>query len=134
MKTILVDAINAFIIKGEGVFEEMHKLLEEYPNKKIILSGANDEEIIKFGLNNLPYEFFTLKHNPDKIDSAYYQTMLNHFKLEAGDVVYFEHHENAAKSARSVGIKTFYYDKVAKDLAALKVFLDKELQNQDLKH
>lgn len=76
MKTILVDAINAFIIKGEGIFEEMFQLLEKYPNRKIILTGANDEETERFGLNKVPYEVFTLKHNPDKIDPAYYKTML----------------------------------------------------------
>ncbi len=129
MKTILVDAINAFVIKDEGIFDEMFKILEEYPNKKIILTGANDEEIIKFGLNDLPYDFFTLKHSPDKIDPTYYQTMLKHFKLEAKDVIYFEHNENAVKSAQSVGIKTFHYDKDKKDLEALKVFIDGELQN-----
>jgi len=45
MKTILVDAINAFIIKGEGILKEMHILLEKYPNRKIILTGANDGEM-----------------------------------------------------------------------------------------
>ena len=127
MKTILVDAINAFVIKGEGIFDEMFKMLEKYPNKKIILTGANDEEMIKFGLNDLPYDFFTLKHSPDKIDPIYYQTMLKHFKLGAKDVIYFEHNENAVKSAQSVGIKTFHYDKDKKDLEALKVFIDGEL-------
>jgi len=42
MKTFLVDAINTFVIKGEGIFEKMYRLLERYPNKKIILTGAND--------------------------------------------------------------------------------------------
>lgn len=43
MKTILVDAVNAFVIKGGGVFKEMHDLLETFENRKIILTGANDE-------------------------------------------------------------------------------------------
>ena len=129
MKIILVDAINAFVIKDEGIFDEMFQMLEKYPNKKIILTGANDEEIIKFGLNDLPYDFFTLKHNPDKTDPTYYQIMLKHFKLETKDVIYFEHNEDAVKSAQSVGIKTFHYDKDKKDLDALKIFIDGELQN-----
>jgi HAD superfamily hydrolase (TIGR01509 family) len=127
MKTILVDAINAFIIKDEGVYEAMHKMLEDYPNKKIILTGANDEQMKKFGLNNLPYDVYTLKHNPEKTDPKYYETMLQHFKLEANNVIYFEHNEDAVKSAESVGIKTFYYDKNEKDLVTLKVFIDGEL-------
>ena len=44
MKTILVDAIHAFVIKGEGIFKEMHDLLETFENQKILLTGANDDE------------------------------------------------------------------------------------------
>jgi|TARA_B100001971_G_scaffold120509_1_gene110949 HAD superfamily hydrolase (TIGR01509 family) len=127
MKTILVDAINAFILKGEGVFNEMYKMLELYPNRKIILTGANDEQMEKFGLNDMPYGVFTLKHDPEKTDPKYFQTMLKHFNLSADDVVYFEHNEDAVKSAQSVGINTFHYDKDAKDLEALKKFIDDSL-------
>lgn len=127
MKTILVDAINAFVIKGKGIFNEMYKMLEQYPNRKIILTGANDEEIKKFGLNDMPYEIFTLKHNPEKTDPKYYEIMLKHFNLDVDDVVYFEHNEDAMKSAQSVGINTFHYDKDAKDINALKKFINENL-------
>ncbi len=127
MKAILVDAINAFVLKGEGIFNEMHKMLEQYPNKKIILTGANDEQMENFGLNDMPYEVFTLKHVPEKTDPSYFVLMLKHFNLSADDVVYFEHNEDAVKSAQSVGIKTFYYDKDAKDIEALKKFIDESL-------
>lgn len=127
MKTILVDAIHAFVIKGEGIFEAMHKMLEKYPNRKIILTGANDEQMEQFGLNNMPYEVFTLKHNPEKTDTKYYEMMLKHFNLETEDVVYFEHNEDAVKSAKTVGITTFHYDKDRKDLIALKKFIDENL-------
>jgi HAD superfamily hydrolase (TIGR01509 family) len=127
MKTILVDAINVFVIKNEGVFKKMHEMLEEYPNNKIILTGANDEQMKKFGLNDMPYEVFTLKHNPDKVDPKYYETMLKHFNLNANDVVYFEHNEDAVKSAQSVGIKTYHYDKDKKDLGELESFLEENL-------
>lgn len=127
MKTILVDAVNAFIIKGEGISEDMHKVLEEYPNRKIILTGANDEEKDKFGLHNVPYELFTLKHNPEKTDPEYYKKMLKHFGLKNDEVIYFEHNPDAIKSAESVGIKTFYYNKDKKDLEGLRKFLDDKL-------
>ena len=127
MKTILVDAFNTFVIKDEGIFEEMHELLEKYPNRKIILTNANDEEKVTLGLNSLPYETFTLKHNPDKTDPAYYKTMLEHFNLDTKDVLYFEHNIDAVKSARSVGISVFHYDKDKKDLEALKRFIDESM-------
>lgn len=127
MKTILVDAVNAFIIKGEGIFKIMHNMLETYPNKKIILTNADDEEMIKFGLNDMPYEVFTLKHNPEKTDPKYFEIMLKYFNLDAKDVIYFEHNENAVKSAQSVDIVTFHYDKDKKDLTSLKKFIDENI-------
>ena len=95
MKTILVDAINTFVINGEGIFEAMYKLLEEYPNRKIILTNATDEQMEKFGLNSVPYEVFTLGHNPDKVEPKYFEKMLRTFGLTKEDVIYFEHNEDA---------------------------------------
>jgi len=127
MKTILVDAIYTFVIKGEGIFQEMYKILEQYPNRKIVLTSANDEQIEKFELNDMPYEFFTLKHDPEKTDPEYYKRMLKNFNLEAKDVIYFEHNKDALKSAESVGINTFHYDKDKRDLIELKKFIDENL-------
>jgi len=127
MKTILVDAVDAFIIKGQGIFKEMHNLLETFPSRKIILTGANDEQFKEFGLDKMPYEVFTLKHNPEKTDPKYYETMLAHFGLNKDDVIYFEHNEDAVKSAQSVGIKAYHYDSEKKDLTALQNFLTENL-------
>lgn len=128
MKTILVDAINTFVLKNEGLFKEMHELLETFPNRKIILTNANDEEIARL-LPNMPYEIFSMQHNPDKPNPEYYKTMLTHFGFRAEDVVYFEHNPEAVKSAESVGIKTYHYDKDKKDLVSLKSFLSESLDN-----
>ena len=127
MKTILVDAVNALIIKEEGIFEEMYNLLEKYPNRKIVLTGANEEEQKKFGFEDVPYEFFTLSHNPEKSDPEYYRKMLEKFSLNVEDVIYFEHNEDAVKSAESVGIKTYHYVKDKRDIEALENFLSNNL-------
>lgn len=124
MKTILVDALHSFVVENEGTYKPMHDLLEQYPNRKIILTGANDEQMVEFGLTDMPYEVFTLKHDPEKTDPTYYELMLKHFNLSADDVVYFEHNPEAVKSAESVGIPTHHYDREKKDLVALKQFLD----------
>lgn len=124
MKTILVDALGTFAIEGQGIYQPLYELLEKYPNKKIILTNANDEQIIEFGLINMPYEVFTLKHNPDKVDPEYFKTMLAHFNLLSEDVVYFEHSSEAVKTAQSIGIKSYFYDAETKDLDSLKKFLD----------
>jgi HAD superfamily hydrolase (TIGR01509 family) len=123
MKSILVDAVDTFVIEGKGVYEPMHKLLEEFPNRKIIVSNANDEEIVPFSLTNLPYELYTLKHNPDKTDPSFFKQLFAHFNLTAKDVIYFEHNPAAVKSAESLGIKSFWYDAEKKDLESLKKFL-----------
>jgi HAD superfamily hydrolase (TIGR01509 family) len=81
----------------------------------------------EFGLDTAPYEVFTLKHNPEKTDPEYYKKMLEHFGLNNSDVVYFEHNENAVKSAQSVGITTYHYESNKKDLESLKKFLDANL-------
>ena len=127
MKTILVDAVNTFVIKGEGIFKDMREMLEEFSNRKVILTNADDEEMEKFGLNDAPYEVFTLKHNPNKPDPEYYKNMLEYFGLSIEDVIYFEHNEDAVKSAKSVGINTYHYDKDKKDLKALKDFIENNL-------
>ena len=127
MKTILVDAINCFIIKKDGafqIFKEMQNLLDTFPNKKIILTGANDEQFKKFGLDKMPWGVFTLKHNPDKTDPEYYKIMLQKFNLSPEDVIYFEHNPEAVKSAQSVGIKTHFWDNEKRPLRELAIFLE----------
>lgn len=105
----------------------MHEMLETYPNRKILLTGANDEQYKTFGLDQMPYEVFTLKHDPEKTDSAYYKRCLEHFSLTPSDVVYFEHNPAAVESARSLDIPTHFYDDDKKDIQALKEFLDSNL-------
>lgn len=127
MKTILVDAIDGFVIEGQGVFKEMYDLLETFPNRKIILTGAKYEKFKELGLANMPYTVFTLEHNPEKTNPEYFNIMLKHFNLDNKNVIYFEHNPEAVKSAQSIGINTYFYDNNKKDLKELKVFLDKNL-------
>jgi len=123
MKTILVDAIDGLVLKTGGIFEEMYDLLETFPNRKIVLTGANDEQFKQFDLDKVPYEVFTLKHNPEKTEPKYFQIMLEHYNLKPGDVIFFEHNKAAVVSAKTAGIKTMYYDPIKQDLEELKEFL-----------
>ncbi len=101
----------------------LRTVTQTFPNRKIVLTNADDDQFKTFGFDKVPYEIFTLKHNPDKVDPKFYEAMLNQFGLTAADVVYFEHNADAVKSAQSVGIQTYHYDKDAKDLKGLEVFL-----------
>lgn len=127
MKTILVDAINGLILEDGTIFDEMYKLLEQYPNPKIVLTGANDEQWKQFNLDISPYKVFTLKHNPEKTDPNYFKILLENYNLTTGDVIYFEHNKQAVASAESLGITTYLYDHTKQDLAALKEFIDSNL-------
>jgi len=126
MKTILVDAVGTFVVDGK-INQELFELLESYQNRKIILTNANDEQLVEFGLTNMPYEMFTLKHNPNKDDPEYFNKMLEKYSFLANEVLYFEHDLDAVKSAESVGIKSYFYDSEKKDLEGLKEFLDKNI-------
>lgn len=125
MKTILVDAWNTFVTE-EGINLDLKKLLDSYPNNKIILTNATEEELVKFGIVNMPYPVFSLAHNPNKTDANYFIKMLQHFNLKSEDVVYFEHNVDAVTSAKSIGISTFHYNKLEK-LDYLTTFLNSNL-------
>lgn len=122
MKTILVDAYKTFVFDGK-IFDEMYKLLEKFPNPKIVLTNATDDEIVQLGLVNLPYELYTLKHNPDKTSPEFYIKFLKDKNLKSEDCIYFEHTSEAVESARSLGIVSYYYDDSIRDLSVLEKFL-----------
>jgi FMN phosphatase YigB (HAD superfamily) len=131
MKTILVDAVHTTIIKDASgnfiQFKELFDLLATYTNPKLIVTNANDEQMVEFGLNNVPYQVFTMKHNPDKPDPIFFTTLLEQHGWQSADVIYFEHNPDAVASAKSVGITSYHYDKDTKDLVALKQFLDQNV-------
>jgi FMN phosphatase YigB (HAD superfamily) len=127
VKTILVDAING-LVNGDGtIYSEMLELLESYPNPKIVLTGANDEQYVKYNLEQVPYDVFTLKHDPEKTDPRYFDILLTQYKLSVDDVVYFEHNQEAVDCAQNLGIVTYFYDHNVRDLDGLKKFLDTSL-------
>ena len=127
MKTILVDAISGLILKDGTLQNEMYELLETYPNPKLVLTGANDEQWKQFNLDISPYEVFTLKHDPEKTDPKYFEILLKKYNLTPDSVVYFEHSPKAVEAAESAGIKTYFYDDSKEDIPALKQFLDSVL-------
>ena len=110
MKSILVDAWNTFVTEN-GIDQDLKKLLDTFPNPKFILTNANPQECIRYGIVNMPYEVFSLEHNPNKTDKAYYIRMLEFYNLDPNDVIYFEHNLEAVNSAISVGINTYHYKK-----------------------
>jgi HAD superfamily hydrolase (TIGR01509 family) len=109
------------------IFDELRQLLDSYPNRKIIVTNANEEQAIEYGLVNLPYDLFSLQHNPDKTDPEFFKKFLATYSLNSEDVVYFEHNPEAVDSAKSVGIISYWYNADDKNLKALKAFLDENI-------
>ena len=133
MKTILVDAINGLVLEDGSILESMHNLLETYPNKKIVLTGANDEQFKHFKLDQVPYEVFTLKHDPEKTDPAYFHKLLENYGLKTDDVIYFEHNAEAAKTR----IGRHYYLLLRphqEDMEMLKKFLMRTCVHEAVRH
>ena len=126
MKTILVDARNTFITE-DGINKDIQNLLDAFPNQKIIVTNANDEQLVTFWIVNMPYEVFTLKHNPDKTNPKYFETLIIKYWLTVSDIIYFEHNSDAVNSAQSLWITTYHYNKDEKNIEELKEFIIKNI-------
>ena len=126
MKVILVDAYHTLFTE-KWLDLEIKKILDSFKNKKIVLTNANDEQIISFGIDKSPYEVFTLKHNPNKNNVKYFEFFLKKFNFKYKDLVYFEHNIDVVKIANSIGIKSYYFDKDKRDLLQLRKFLENNL-------
>lgn len=127
MKTILVDARKVFIT-AEWVNQDLKSFLDSLENPKIILTNANEEERTKIWIINMPYDVFSLSHNPDKTNPIYYQKMLEKYWLKADEVVYFESNPDAVKTAKSLWINTYRYDIIEKkDIEWIKKFINNNI-------
>ena len=109
MKIILVDAWNTFI-KNKKIDSTIYELLEDFKNKKIILTNANDQELVNYGIINMPYEVFSLSHKPNKDNPLYFKSLIKKYNLFINDLIYIEHNKEAVKSAKSLGINTYHYN------------------------
>lgn len=126
MKTILVDAVNTFVVDGK-INTEMKAMLDTFSNRKIIVTNANDEEKVTYWLVDMPYEIFSLSHKPNKPEPSYFKVLLEKYWLNAADVIYFEHNPAAVMSATLVWITWFQYDHENKNIAAVKEFIEKHI-------
>lgn len=125
VKYILVDAWNTLVTET-GINTRLVSLLDRFETPKIIVTNANEEEKVKFGIVNMPYPVFSLAHQPNKTDPLYFKKLLSHLSVKAEEVVYFEHHPQACESAISIGIQTHWQAKGA-DLQTLEHFLSQHL-------
>ncbi|MFA6017896.1 MAG: hypothetical protein WCT28_00885 [Patescibacteria group bacterium] len=127
MKTLLIDAVSTLIIKDEGPNQEMIQMLNMFDNPKIVVTNANEEEMKKFGIDSLPYEVFTLHHEPDKTDPEYFLRLFVAKNFSKDDVLYVENNIDAVNAALSIGIASYRYDPEKKDVQAVKKFLDENI-------
>jgi len=127
MKTILVDAVNTFVV-DKVIDQKIYYILEKFENRKIILTNANDLQMIEFGLIDLPYELYSLKHNPEKTDPKFFKQFMLQYNLNSTDCIYFEHNPEAVQSAIQNEILSFHFDKMVRDYEGLENFLEENLK------
>ena len=129
MKTLLIDAVNTFIIKGEWIDQNIYQIIQQYPDiQNIIVTNADYQQDNLFGLCDMPYPVFTGKKNPHKSDPSYYQLLYKTHNLNPQDIIYIEHNIDAIKSAQQNGInKTYHFDPLQKNYDKLDQFLKNHL-------
>ncbi len=128
MKTILVDAYRTLVLENDHTIDrKIYALLENFSNKKIILTNAPLAKQASLRLVNLPYTLFSLSNAPSKSEPEYYYQLLDHFDLRIDDVIYIEHNIDALNSAETVGIVSYHFDKDKRDLTALIEFITSHL-------
>lgn len=54
---------------------------------------------------------------------------MQRYNLKCEDLIYFEHNQDAVLSAKSLGINSFYYDPVKKDLDELEIFINSSINS-----
>jgi hypothetical protein len=109
MKTILVDAINGLILEDGTIFQEMYEMLETYPNPKLVLTGANDEQFEKFNLKSEDVIYF--EHNVDAMKSAESIGIKSYFydHTKANVAALKEFIDSASKDSNSLDDGPFYH-------------------------
>ena len=80
VKYILVDAWNTLVTET-GINTRLVSLLDSFETPKIIVTNANEEEKVKFGIVNMPYPVFSLAHQPNKTDPLYFKKLLLHLSV-----------------------------------------------------
>lgn len=122
-KTILVDAVFTLVSDKGVINKDIYSLLEKFPHRKIILTNALKEDFRKYGLDNMPYDVFTLEKNPTKVSEGYYEKMLKYFNLNSYDCIYLEHNTDAVKKATEAGITSYHFNKDLQNLVTLEEFI-----------
>ncbi len=118
MKTILIGAYNTLINEEEHL-SEINKMLETFPNKKIILTPYNKQNNLEW-INS--WNNHVWKNNPE-----YYKYILEEHCLSPYEVIHFDDNQKAIESAKKIWIQTYFYDANTKDLTALEKYLKENL-------
>ena len=101
MKIILIDAWNT-LVKNKKLDIDLYNLLEKFENRKIILTNANINELIDYGIVEMPYDVFSLSHDPNKDDVLYFKLFIKKHNFSINNLIYIEHNQEAVKSAESL--------------------------------
>ncbi|MFW0837754.1 MAG: alanine--tRNA ligase-related protein [Candidatus Komeilibacteria bacterium] len=103
-RTILVDGMHCLYDSDFKRNEEMTKLLQTYPGKKIVVINGHAKEAEQL-TKELGWQVFTLDQTISKDQGDFFIKLLAQVKLKAKQVMYFDHDMANIAAAQSVGIE-----------------------------
>ena len=112
--TLLIDAINCLVTKqGEelSLNSELFEYLKTLPNKKIVVTNAKNEILIKIKelLKDSDFEVFSLEFDPEKTNPEYYRILKEKLNLDLSKTFYFDHSVDNLESAKQIGFESVQF-------------------------
>ena len=121
--TILCDLIGTFADKKGNIYQDINELLKTFPQQKILLTSATNQQLKEFKLTNMPYPIYTTEHTIEKNSPEYYKKLLKQFNLTPQEVIYIERKPEAIETAKQLGIKTIEFNAEDRDINIVKKLL-----------
>jgi HAD superfamily hydrolase (TIGR01509 family) len=118
---ILVDGMHCLYDKGFKINKELLEIIGSFDNKKVLVVNGYSEKAKEI-LNEYGIEIFSLEDEKIKKDNVkFFERLLQKYRLNSQQLIYFDHAEENIDSAKKLGIKSILY----KDNNQIKGFIEK---------
>ncbi len=118
-RTLLVDGMHCLYDEKFNVNKKLFDVLQSFDARKIlVVNNFKDraEELLK----DYNYEVFSFNGKILKNRKDFFEKLLNKYKLDKNEIIYFDHDERNIETAEEVGIKNvFVYDGKIKKIEEL---------------
>ncbi|MEI8068114.1 MAG: class I tRNA ligase family protein [Candidatus Shapirobacteria bacterium] len=112
LKFILVDAHKCLIDFDKWKLnDKLYEYLNNLSVPKIVVTNTSKIDEVKKLLTGDKWEVFSLKDNPNKYDSKYFELLKEKYAFKVDEVAYIDHDDKNLESAKKIGIeKLFKYE------------------------